>query len=361
VSETSFSSGRGEGEARMSRRAVIGSALALAACDRPARSAAPVSLRPLKTLAPFPVGTAVQAAHLADPALAGLIAANASQLTAEWEMKMEYIVADDGSFRFDAPDRIAAFARDHGLNLFGHTLVWYAQAPRAFAALDTRRVAFAEAYRNYILAVVGRYRGQAVGWDVVNEAVAEDGEGWRDSLWAQRLGAFEHMRLAFAHAREADPGAVLFLNDYNLEYLPKKRATFLKLAERLLAAGAPLGGLGTQTHVAADLEPGVLKTTLADLGSLGLPVHVSEFDVSLARAKGLRRRADLAQDQARVYAEAAEAFMALPAAERFAFSFWGLRDGESWLKREDAADTPAPFDDAGRAKPAAAAWAAGLA
>lgn len=345
----------------LSRRAVLGSALALAACERPAKSSPPVSLAPLKHLAPFPVGTAVQAAQLDDPALARLIAANVSQLTPEWEMKMEYIVADDGSFRFEAPDRIAAFAREHAMRLFGHTLVWYAQAPKAFMELDTRRVAFADAYRNYIAAVVGRYRGQAVGWDVVNEAVAEDGEGWRDSLWAQRLGPFEHMRLAYAHARAADPGAVLFLNDYNLEYLPKKRATFLKLAERLLAAGAPLGGVGTQTHVNADMQPGALKTAIAELGSLGLPVHLSEFDVSLSRAKGLlSRRADLLDGQARVYAEAAEAFMALPASQRFAFSFWGLRDRESWLKREDAADTPAPFDDLGRPKPAAAAWAKAL-
>ncbi|WP_374575846.1 endo-1,4-beta-xylanase [Phenylobacterium sp.] len=344
----------------LSRRAVIGSALALAACERPRPSAAAVSLAPLKALAPFPVGTAVQSAQLQDAALAGLIAENVSQLTPEWEMKMEYIVQDDGGFRFDAPDRIAAFAREHRLRLFGHTLVWYAQSPKAFAELDERRVAFPDAYRNYILAVVGRYRGQAVGWDVVNEAVAEDGEGWRDSLWSRKLGPFEHMRLAYHHAREADPDAALFLNDYNLEYLPKKRATFLKLAERLLAAGAPLSGLGTQTHVAADLEPGALKAAIADLASLGLPIHVSEMDVSLARAKGFRSRADLVADQGRVYAEAARAFMDLPAAQRFAFTFWGLRDAESWLKREKAWDAPLLFDDMGRAKPAAAAWADAL-
>lgn len=346
---------------RLSRRALIGSALALAACDRAAPSETPTRVAPLKSLAPFPVGAAVQAAQLDDPALAALIAANVSRLTAEWEMKMEYIARDDGGFRFDAPDRIAAFARAHDMRLFGHTLIWYAQSPPAFERLDRRRARFVDAYRNYILAVVGRYRGLATGWDVVNEAIAEDGDGWRDSLWSRELGPLEHMVLAFEHAREADPNAVLFLNDYNLENLPKKRATFLKLAERLLAAGAPLGGLGTQTHVAADLAPGALKAAIADLGGLGLPVHVSEIDVSLTRAKGfLPRRADLVSGQGRVYAEAAEAFMDLPAAQRFAFTFWGLRDDTSWLRRENAADTPAPFDASGRPKPAAAAWAAAL-
>lgn len=312
-------------------------------------------------MAGFPVGACVQAAHLDDPELASLIAAQVSQLTAEWEMKMEYIVQPDGSLRFDAPDRIAAFARTHGMRFFGHTLVWYAQSPPAFEQLDTSRVGFDKAYRNYILGVVGRYRGQAVGWDVVNEAVAEDGAGWRDSLWSQRLGAVEHMVLAFQHAREADPDAVLFLNDYNLENLPKKRATFLKLAEELLKAGAPLGGLGTQTHVAADLAPGELKRALSDLASLGLPIHLSEMDVSLSRASGLiRDRGRLEAGQGRVYAEAAEAFSSLPSQQRFAFTHWGLRDRDSWLKREDARDAPLLFDDAGRPKPAAGAWIEGL-
>jgi endo-1,4-beta-xylanase len=340
---------------------VLASALALAACDRKSAAQAAVDLPPLKTLAAFPVGTCVQAVQLEDPAFAALVAAQASQLTAEWEMKMEYIVQDDGSFRFDAPDRIAAFARTHGLRFFGHTLVWYAQSPPAFERLDTGLVGFDVAYRNYIHAVVGRYRGQAVGWDVVNEAVAEDGDGWRDSLWSQRLGRLEHMTLAFRHAREADPEAVLFLNDYNLENLPKKRATFLKLAEALLKAGAPLGGLGTQTHVAADLKAGELAAALKDLASLGLPIHLSEMDVSLSRAEGLMRDPrTLADGQARVYAEAAEAFSVLPAQQRFAFTHWGLRDKDSWLKREDAGDTPLLFDDAGRPKPAAAAWAGAL-
>jgi endo-1,4-beta-xylanase len=350
------------------RRAVLGgAALALAACQRRADAQpAPAGLPPLRSLAPFPVGTCVQAAQLDDPALAALIVREASQLTAEWEMKMEYIVQDDGGFRFDAPDRIAAFARANGQRLFGHTLVWYAQKPPGFARLDESRASFADAYRNYILAVVGRYRGLASGWDVVNEAVSENGEGWRDSLWAQRLGKLDHMVAAFHHAREADPAAPLFLNDYNLESNPKKRATYLRLAESLLKAGAPLTGLGTQTHIAADLPPGALAAAIRDLASLGLPIHVAEMDVSITRAQdplkgGLfKDSAELRARQARLYAEAAEAFSALPARQRFAFTHWGLRDRDSWLVRENRADTPLLFDDAGRPKPAAAAWARGL-
>ena len=305
---------RSTGE-EISRRAVLtsASALALSACGpRDAQSqSVPADLPPLKTVAPFRVGACVQALHLDDPALSALL---------------------------------------------GHTLVWYAQSPPAFERLDESRIGFADAYRNYIHAVAGRYRGQAVGWDVVNEAVAEDGAGWRDSLWAQRLGAFDHIALAYRTAREADPQATLLLNDYNLEYMPKKRATFLKLAERLLASGAPLTGLGTQMHVAADIAPGKITTMIRELASLGLPIHVSELDVSLTRADNkLLSRGELQRRQTAVYAEAAEAFMALPPRQRFAFTLWGLRDRDSWLKKENASDAPAPFDDAGRPKAGAAA------
>ncbi|WP_335582546.1 endo-1,4-beta-xylanase [Caulobacter sp. HMWF025] len=337
----------------LDRRLLLGSALALSACGPKAASQpAPPPVPPLRTVAPFPIGTCAQALHLDDPAWTALTLDQVDQLTPEWQMKMEYIVQPDGSFRFDAPDRLAAFCQTHGLRLLGHTLIWYAQVPEAFARLDESRVSFEQAYRNYILAVAGRYRGKVVGWDVVNEPVAEDGNGWRDSLWSQRLGDFEHIALAYRMARQADPDAALVLNDYNLEYNPKKRATFLKLAERLLASGAPVTALGTQMHIAADIPRGEITAMMRDLGSLGLPVHVSELDVSIVRSKGwLTARPELERKQLATYVETAEAFMALPASQRFAFTLWGLRDGQSWLRGENDTDTPNLFDVHDRPKP----------
>ncbi|MFN3513280.1 MAG: endo-1,4-beta-xylanase [Phenylobacterium sp.] len=345
-----------------SRRLVLGGALGLAACNRRADAQAwPAEVPPLKHVAPFPVGSCVQAGQLDDPDWVVLARTHVSQLTPEWEMKMEYIVQDDGSLRFDRPDRIAAFARENGMRLFGHALVWYAQKPEGFLRLDESRVSFGKAYDNYIAAVVGRYRG-ASGWDVVNEAVAEDGDGWRDSLWASRLGDLDHMVRAFRAAKAADPDAVLFINDYNLETIPRKLETYMRLIDRLLAAGAPLDGIGCQTHVDAGLAEGALERTLNALARFGLPIHLSELDVSLVRARRpLAGRSALEAAQARVYAEAAAAFAALPRSQRFAFTLWGLRDGDSWLVRENASDRPVPFDNTGAAKPAAAALARALA
>ena len=354
------------------RRGVLASlaASALAACSRPSRgqTPAPVKAAPLKAVARFPVGCAVSSGNLPDPAFAGLLTRNFSQITPEWEMKMEYILGADGTFRFDAPDAIAAFARAHGMRLFCHTLVWYAENAPAFARIDGQAKAFADAYRNYILTVAGRYRGQAVGWDVVNEAVNEDGEGLRDCLWSRNLGGqIDYMRRAFDLAREADPDAVLLINDYYLERLPKKRATYLRMVETLLKADAPLGALGNQSHLFADLAPGAIGAAISDLAGMGLPIHVSEFDVSLNWSKALFvSRDDLIQRQARLAGEIGEAFAKLKPAQRFAFTTWGLRDKDSWLRspKENPAppwDAPLLFDDQGRPKPMLQALEAGFA
>ena len=360
------------------RRGLIGGlcaaglgAAGLGACGRAGEGQAqaepaPSPTPPLKSFARFPVGCAVSLQHLNDPSDAALVARHFSQVTAEWEMKMEYILRDDGGFRFDAPDAIAAFARARGLRLFGHNLIWYAQTSPAFARIDGEAAAFAAAYRNYILAVAGRYRGQAVGWDVVNEPVLDDGSGLRDCLWSRNLGGADYIRRALDHAHEADPGAVLLINDYNLESLPRKRATFMRLVEGLLKAGAPIGGIGTQTHLATDLAGGAVTTATRDLASLGLPIHVSELDISLNRDRSAF--ASLAEKRARQYRlahETAAAFAAMPNAQRFAFTLWGLRDTESWLRspKENPSppwDAPLAFDDAGRAKPMLAALAAGF-
>jgi endo-1,4-beta-xylanase len=272
-------------------------------------------------------------------------------------MKMETILKDDGSFDFSRPDRIAAFARRENLRLFGHTLVWYAQNPLALRRLDGNRRAFDNAIRNYILAVAGRYRGQAVGWDVVNEAVRDDGEGLRDCIYSRNLGQDDYMILAFHYAREADPHAPLLINDYNLQSNPKKRATFMRLVERLLKRGAPIGGIGVQSHLDIHLKPGFSLAAYRELATLGLPIHVSELDVSLRGDRmDLRPRRDKLISQAQRYAEMIEAFAELPRSRQFAFTTWGLRDKDSWLRRppnaEDGTDAPLPFDDRGQPKPA---------
>ena len=352
---------------RRSLLAAAPAALAITACsrDNPAQAQPPSSANvpPLKQVAPFPVGACVMTSQFADPAFTSVLIPNFSQLTPEWEMKMEAILKDDGGFDFSRADAIAEFAQANGVRLHAHTLIWYAQTPAAFTRIDGTGQAFTEAYRNYILAVAGRYQGRAAGWDVVNEPTAEDGEGYRDCLWRKNLG-MEYAARAFHHAREADPEAVLLMNDYNLELLPKKRTSFLRLAESLLKSGAPLGGLGTQTHVSLkEWRPGMAREAIRDLASLGLPIHISELDVSTKGGRiDIASPQDKAQQQARIVGEITDAYMALPAAQRYAMTIWGVRDRDSWLARppHDGSDHPVLFTDQGRPKPAAAALVAAV-
>lgn len=353
------------------RLAAAGGMAALVGCDSSAKGQgyAPSAGPPpaLREAAAFPVGACINTGQLVDPAAAPLLARQFSQVTPEWQMKMEVILKDDGGFDFGPADAIAAFARTHAQRLYCTTLIWFAQDPVAFKILDGDRRAFTAGLRRYVQAVVGRYAGQAVGWDVVNETVEDDGSGVRQSLWSKNLGGqIDHMLLAFELAHEADPNAVLFLNDYGLELLPKKRAAYLRLVETLLKRGAKLGGLGTQSHLSVDdTQPGACRRTIAELARFGLPIHVSELDVSLGRkAFDLRSPDQKRATQAARAAEIAHAFADLPPPQRFAFTMWGARDADSWLRRPpnagDGTDAPLLFDDAGRPKPIYAAVADAL-
>lgn len=367
----------------MDRRAFLASGLALAACGNgPAIGADEIAARlrafdeqtgrlppvpalprtqpapALRGLTGIPFGTCMLPDKLEEPGYGELVSTQFSQLTPEWNFQLPAVMQDDGGYDWTWPDRIVAFAQAHGQRIHGTSLVWYSldDVP-AFQRLDGERAAFARAFRQNILTIAGRYRAVTRSWDVVNEPVAEDGDGLRDSLWSRNLGAEDYMVAAFEAAAEAAPEAVLFVNDYNLELLPAKRATFMRLIDRLRARGVPVGGIGTQTHLHADTPPGQVTTAMAELATLGLPIHVSEFDVKFGRAG----RSPLTLDQKLAIqeglaTETAAAFMALPPAQRHAFTVWGARDRDSNLNREqfdgDGTDVPLLFDDQGQPKPA---------
>ena len=349
------------GEKDLSRRLFLSSSLALAACA--ASPAAPAPGRPLKDLAPFPMGVCGMTGQFGDPGWLQVVTREFDQFTPEWEMKMEAILRPDRSLDFARADACADFAREHGMRLHGHALIWYSQGAEAFSGLD--RATFGAEYDRYVREVTGRFRGRVVSWDVVNEAVAEDGDGLRTHHWSRALGEIDHIRRAFEVAHQADPDAVLFLNDYNLENLPRKGATFLKLVETLLKAGAPVQGIGTQSHLDVEIPEGRITGFMREAAQFGLPIHVSELDASLKsdgrvdlRTEGQKR----AQQAART-TELAEAFMALPPGQRFAFTVWGARDGDSWLTRDARAgsgDRPLLFDADGRPTPMHAALVKGF-
>lgn len=348
------------GAGRLSRRSLLASPLALAACGR--NASADPALRPrngplplLKDLAPFPIGTEIISDEFGKPGFDAAASRQFSQITAGFEMKMEYILQQDGGLRFEGGDRVAAFCKANRQALHGHTLIWYIDRPAAFQKLVGDKRAFDRAYANYIQAVAGRYRGQARSWDVVNEPVADDGISLRSSLWSETLGQEGHFIRAHEEAHAADPDALLFVNDYDLESKPHKRRTFLKLIETMLKRGVKIDGIGNQTHINVDLPPGKISEAMRDLASLGLPIHLSELDVSFqTEGVSLKSRAEKQASQLRLYREALESFVALPEKQQFAFTIWGVRDADSWLRTaswvKDKTDAPLLFDDMGQPK-----------
>lgn len=345
--------------APVSRRMVMAGAAAIGlnGCTAPAMTPS-LPTAPLKAMVPFPVGTACMTGQFNDPDWARLVQTHFNQLTPEWEMKMEYILQMDGSYRFEAPDQIAKVAREHGMGLFGHALIWYAQDHPWFKAMVDDRARFTIEYDRYIHALAGRWRDQIHGWDVVNEAVTHEGDGLRDCVWSQGLGGTEaYIIRAFEQAHQAAPDAILFLNDYDLENKPNKGATYLKLVERLLKAGVPLSGLGTQSHLEIDIPAGQISAFIGEMAQFGLPIHVAELDASLRSRQILKRlepRSKRVALQGERVAELAEAFMALAPAQQFAFTIWGVRDTDSWLRRgneDDGKDSPLLFNAEGQANP----------
>lgn len=357
----------GDGPTAMTRRGVLLATLACVACGesftRSADAAGAALPVPLRRAAPFPVGSILSTEKMKDAAYLEAFQQQFSQFTPEWEMKMGPMLTGDGRLVSEKADMLAAFASAQGLAMHGTTLVWYKNPPPYFQKLAGDKAAFAKAYGRYIREVTERFAGVARGWDVVNEPLTDEGE-LRDCLWSRTLGGESYIRLAFDHAAAGDPKAVRFLNEYDLERKPKKRAAFLRLVERQLKAGAKIGGLGSQSHIDIDTDPAEIALTIKELAQFGLPVHVSELDISTARGvTDLRSDAAKLEQQAEVARALAGAFVALPPAQRYAFTLWGFEDADSWLLKPPMAgirggtESPLAFSAGRRPKPMAQALA----
>jgi endo-1,4-beta-xylanase len=227
--------------------------------------------------------------------------------------------------------------------------------------------------REHIHAVVGHYRGRLSGWDVANEAIADEGEFLRDTPALRAIGP-DHVLRAFELAREADPGVELYYNDYNIEQPAKRRRT-LRLLRELLAAGARVDGVGIQGHWLLDRVPfDDIAAAISEYRALGLQVMITELDIDVVERpdcsadisvhRAYSPAADLYRDglpiavalrQAEQYAQLFRIFMESGAVSRV--TFWGLHDGLSWLNTWPGKRTNHPllFDRACRPKAAYAA------
>jgi endo-1,4-beta-xylanase len=258
----------------------------------------------------------------------------------------------------------------------GHTLVWHNQTPR-WVFQDEKgnpvdRETLLNRLREHIFTVVGRYKGRIKGWDVVNEALNQDGT-MRQSPWFKIIGE-DYLAKAFQFAHEADPSAELYYNDYDLE-LPAKRTGGVALIQKLKAAGVPISGLGLQNHNLMDW-PSVADedATITAFKKLGMKIHITELDVDVL-PRTTKPGADYAVDvtvtpQLNPYADRLPDAQQQALAKRYAelfqvylkhrdaierVTFWGVADADSWLNNwpmKGRTNYPLLFDRLGGAKPA---------
>lgn len=275
------------------------------------------------------VGAAAWTNHLDVPEHAEVLAREFNMLTPEHEAKHCMVELQPGHYDFTATDRLVAFAEEHGMTIHGHTLVWHSCMPSWIETGTYTRDEAIGMMRDFIMTMVGRYKGRIPIWDVVNEAVADGGGDLRDTPWRALIGD-DYIELAFQFAHEADPDALLFYNDYGTEPMNAKSDAVYELVSDLLARGVPIHGVGLQAHFdVGTINYNSVAENIQRLGELGLEVQITELDIKYRDAQP---SPVLLRQQARDYRRVMEVCLENPACT--AFIVWGVSDQFSWLRGE---------------------------
>ena len=327
----------------------------------------------------FLIGTALNSNHIFGRDTLGVqvVKQHFSAIVAENCMKSMYLQPEEGRFVFDEADRFVAFGTDNGITVTGHCLVWHSQAPLWLfsdaSGNDVSRETLIERMRSHITTVVSRYKGRIKGWDVVNEAINDDGS-FRESKFYQIIGE-DFIRLAFEFAHAADPEADLYYNDYSMSN-PEKCAGVVKLVKSLQAAGVRIDAVGMQGHHTMDW-PSVeaFEKSLLSFAELGVKVMVTELDLSILPRQQMRNMgADVNayleyMKEMNPYADSLPQAVAQAQQARYADFFrlflkhhdkitrvtlWGVTDGDSWCNNwpmPGRTDYPLLFDRKYQPKP----------
>lgn len=296
-------------------------------------------------------------------------------IVAENCMKSEVLQPEEGRYDFRQADEFVKFGEDNGMTVTGHCLIWHSQCPRWFLVDKDGKNVSAEVLKQrmkeHITTVVSRYKGRILGWDVVNEAIMEDGS-YRKSKFYEILGE-EFIPLAFQYAHEADPEAELYYNDYNM-HEPGKRATVVKLVNDLKKRGLRIDAVGMQGHVGMDYpDLSEFEASMEAYAATGAKVMITEFDMSalptISRSANVADRVDFEKKTLNPYPNGLpdsvsvewnarmETFMNLfikHADYVTRVTAWGVSDRDSWKNNfpmRGRTDYPLFFDREYRPKP----------
>jgi endo-1,4-beta-xylanase len=280
-----------------------------------------------------------------------------TSVTAENAMKWGSLAPTSSSFNFSDADRLVDFAVANGQRLRGHTLFWHRLnglpdwLTEELNKSSDPAARLRELMVTHAATVVGRYAGQIAQWDVINEPLAATGADFDpENIFFQLLGE-EYLDIALLLAHTADPSAELFINETFVEFQPKKFEGLIALAQRLLARGIPLHGLGLQGHFFVRApDEAILHDQLQRIAALGLKVEITELDIPLPL---FSNTPDPLAAQAQAYADVFNACLAVTLCS--GITMWGIDDAHTWLDSFlafSAPNRPLLFDETLQAKPA---------
>ena len=307
-------------------------------------------------------------------------------VTCENDMKPDYLAKSSGNYTFDTADAQVDAMIAAGMKVHGHTLVWHSQTPNWMTANNAETN-----MKNYIDAVMKHFAGRVKSWDVVNEAMKDQGlskfetqifdQGkWKDylrnttdsdgneaSLWRQKVGE-DYIYTAFKTARAADPAATLYYNDYGLNGTYKPRAVYnmIKEINETWANDSSydnrklIEGIGMQGHYGSWLNEEDrftrLKGNIEKYLELDIFVDISELDIAFGSdeqgiEKNTTMKPDDANAQAKAYAKLFKLLIDLDTqypAQITRVTMWGIDDKNSWKSKGN----PCLFDANLNPKPA---------
>jgi len=298
----------------------------------------------------FLIGTAINTQQIEekDTAANNLIKQQFNAVTPENIMKAEIIEPSWNNFNFDLADKLVAYAQKNNLKINAHNLIWHSQLP-AFMHHMQSADSVKQYFEHHITTVAKRYDGKVYSWDVVNEALNEDGT-LRKSIFLDKLGD-NYIVEAFRLAQKASPNSKLYYNDYNIEQ-PKKRAGTIALIKKIQAAGVRIDGVGIQGHWRADNVPMAdIEESIKEFSALSIEVMFTELDLGVLRNPWDNATADVSatskgdstmnpyanglpdsveQIQSKAYADLFKLFLKYKK-NVSRVTFWGVNDGQSWL------------------------------
>jgi len=319
----------------------------------------------------FLIGTALNARQIAGyhPEELAVVRENFNSIVAENCMKSERLVANQDVYDFTTSDKFVNFGIENNMVVHGHTLIWHSQTPKWFFkdSLDQEitREELIQRMKNHIHTVVTRYKGKIKTWDVVNEAVLDDGT-LRKSKFYNLLGE-DFIKMAFEFAHEADPEAELHYNDYSTA-LPEKREGIVRMVKKLQEQGVPIHGIGMQGHVGMDYpELEEFEKSITAFANLGLKVSITEFDITVLPSPWKNQGAEVSanfqyKEAMNPYPEKLPDTVSNALNQRYLEFFklflkhhkkidkvtlWGVNDGNSWRNDWPVAgrtDYPLLFD-----------------